>query len=86
MSTSDLIGFIGVSLLLIAFLLHLLGRLRADGVLYALLNTVGAGLACLAAAMLPYWPFIILEGTWTLVSLGALVKALRAPAAPPTER
>lgn len=79
MTIADLIGSIGVGLLLLAFLLQLTGRLRADSLAYALLNAVGAGLACWASALLPYWPFVVLEGTWTLVSLGALVKVLRAP-------
>ncbi len=82
-STSDIVGSVGVSLLLLAFLMQLLGRLKAGSITYALLNTVGAGLACLASAMLPYWPFVVLEGTWTLVSAGALWAAWRTPA--PTE-
>ena len=80
MTTIDFIGSAGVSLVLLAFLLQLTGRLRADSRAYALLNTVGAGLACAASALLPYWPFVVLEGTWALVSLGALVKALRSSA------
>ncbi|MBC7446815.1 MAG: hypothetical protein H7330_02025 [Hymenobacteraceae bacterium] len=85
MTITDLIGSLGVGLLLLAFLLQLAGRLAAGSVAYALLNTVGAGLACLASALLPYWPFVVLEGSWTLVSLGALVKALRAARPGPTE-
>ncbi len=79
MTIADLIGSLGVGLLLLAFLLQLTGRLSTGSVAYALLNTVGAGLACAASALLPYWPFVVLEGSWTLVSLGALVNALRAP-------
>ena len=77
MTSTDLIGAGGVSLVLLAYLLHLTGRLRADSPVYAALNTVGAGLACAASLLLPYWPFVVLEGTWALVSLGALVQALR---------
>ena len=80
-TAADVVGSIGVGLLLLAFLLQLMGRLAAGSVTYALLNTVGAGLACCASALLPYWPFVVLEGTWTLVSLGALLKALRVPKA-----
>jgi hypothetical protein len=80
LSPSDVVGSVGVSLLLLAFLLQLRGRLQAGSVKYALLNAIGAGLACLASAMLPYWPFVILEGTWTLVSAWALVAALRGAA------
>ena len=83
MTLTDLIGSLGVSLLLLAFGLQLAGRLRSGGVAYAALNTVGAGLACWASARLPYWPFVVLEGTWTLVSVVALGKALTTAARPP---
>jgi len=46
MNFSDWIGFIGVSILLIAFLLSLLKRIPQDSHAYILLNLVGAGLAC----------------------------------------
>ncbi len=62
--------------MLIAFLLNLAGKLSKDGLVYALLNVIGAGLACLASVLIHYLPFVILEGTWTLVSLFALVKFL----------
>ena len=39
-----------------------------------LLNLIGAAFACTASVLLDYWPFIILEGIWALVSLYALLK------------
>lgn len=72
-NVNDAIGFIGVSLLLIAFLLNLAGKLHKDSLLYILLNLIGAGMACLASLLINYLPFVILEGTWTLVSIVALV-------------
>jgi hypothetical protein len=77
MSLSDWIGFTGVSLLLAAFLLNLLNKISIGSVVYMSLNVLGAGLACLASVLLVYWPFIILEGVWTLVSLAALVAHFR---------
>lgn len=74
MQVSDWIGFTGVTLLLVAFFLNLRGTLHRDGYPYLLLNLFGAGLACLASVMLHYWPFIILEGCWTLVSLWELYR------------
>lgn len=59
--------------MLIAFLLNLAGKLQKDGLAYILMNIVGAGLACLASYLIHYIPFVILEGTWTVVSIGALV-------------
>ena len=69
---SDIIGSLGVSLLLIAFVLNLLNKISRDNIFYILMNTVGAGLACFASYIIHYIPFIILEAVWTLVSLMAL--------------
>ncbi|THU41831.1 hypothetical protein FAM09_06935 [Niastella caeni] len=74
---NDWIGFIGVFILLLAYLMNLAGKLSKDGLLYIGLNIVGAGLACLASWLIHYLPFVLLEGTWTLVSLGALIRHFR---------
>jgi len=74
--TNDLIGFIGVAILLLAFLLNLLGKVSKDGLTYILMNALGGGLSCLASYLINYLPFVILEGTWMLVSILALVKML----------
>ncbi|MEO5592718.1 MAG: hypothetical protein ABIR15_03915 [Chitinophagaceae bacterium] len=76
LQTNDIIGFTGVAILLAAFLLNLLGKMQKDGLPYILLNIAGAGLACLASYLINYLPFVILEGTWMLVSFIALIKLL----------
>ncbi len=68
MTQTDWIGFIGVTILLIAFFLNLRNLLDKESITYLLLNFIGAGLACFASILLNYLPFIILEGSWTLVS------------------
>lgn len=75
MTKTDLIGFIGVGILLLSYLLHLIGKLDSKSILYLSLNCVGAGIACLASIMMNYIPFIILEGAWTFVSVIGLVKS-----------
>jgi len=74
---NDIIGFTGVFILLVAFLLNLLKRISQNSLVYIILNIIGAGMACLASVLINYIPFIILEGTWTLVSVGALINYLR---------
>jgi hypothetical protein len=76
MNLSDWIGFIGVSILLIAFLLNLLEKIPLNRHAYILLNLVGAGLACIASILIEYVPFIILEGAWTLVSLISWIRLI----------
>jgi hypothetical protein len=41
------------------------------------LNFTGASMACLASVLINYMPFVILEGTWTVVSLFALINYSR---------
>lgn len=74
MNYTDWIGTVGVSVLLAAYFLNLLNKLDSDKPIYILLNILGAGMACYASTLLHYTPFIILEGTWTLVSIFGLIK------------
>lgn len=74
MSPTDLLGFAGVSLILLAFFLNLKKVLDTDHFAYILLNTVGAALACLASILMQYLPFVLLEGVWLIVSGRALWK------------
>jgi len=76
MKLADWIGFIGVSILLIAFVLNLLKKISQTSHTYILLNFIGAGLACIASVLIEYVPFIILEGAWTLVSLISWIKLI----------
>jgi hypothetical protein len=73
MTVTDWIGFIGVALLLVAFLLNLTGILKKENSIYLLMNVLGAGVACFASVLLRYIPFIILEGCWMLVSVVSLI-------------
>jgi hypothetical protein len=68
MNTGDLIGSIGVVLMLVAFLLNIVDKLDNDHPFYIVLNLIGATLACIASCIIMYTPFIILEGTWALIS------------------
>jgi hypothetical protein len=75
-SMATVIGFIGVGLLLLAFVLNLAKILKAEGIPYLALNLIGAGLACASSWMIDFMPFVILEGTWAAATLVALVRTL----------
>jgi hypothetical protein len=77
MTVNDWIGTAGVSLILIAYFCSTFKIISAQGAFFFLLNTLGAGLACYASYLILYWPFVILEGVWTLVSLAGLIKSTR---------
>lgn len=74
MKFTDWLGFTGVFILLIAFFLNLINVLHKNSMTYILLNIIGAGIACAASVLIHFLPFIVLEGTWTLVSLIILIK------------
>jgi hypothetical protein len=73
MTPADWTGFIGVTLLLVAYFLNLQNMIKKDSLIYFLLNIIGAGIACFASVLLKYLPFIILEGCWTIVSAIGLI-------------
>jgi len=73
MSYSSIVGAIGVTLLLAAFFLNLFRYITQESRLYLFLNILGAGLSCYASVLIRYWPFVILEGCWSLVALAALL-------------
>ncbi len=76
MTIPDIIGAFGVTLLLVAYLFNVLKWLESNNVGYLLLNVLGAGLACYSSWLISFYPFVILEGVWTLVSLVSLVKTM----------
>ena len=77
---ANVLGFVGVALLLVAFLLNTFRLMRADGRPYTLLNLAGASLAGYSSYLISFMPFVILEGTWAAVAAIALVRASRKPA------
>lgn len=74
MTYTDIISTIGVSLILLAFFLNTFKYVSDNGKLYFLLNIVGGAFACYGSVLLNSLPFIILEGTWSVVALVGLAK------------
>ncbi|PHR98743.1 MAG: hypothetical protein COA80_04815 [Leeuwenhoekiella sp.] len=77
MNLTDWIGALGTFQILLAYILQVTNVLKKNSLIFILLNTIGAGMACAASVLLNYVPFIVLEAVWTLVSLGALVVYFR---------
>ncbi|MFK5959668.1 MAG: hypothetical protein QM495_12475 [Lutibacter sp.] len=75
--TTDWLGFIGVFLILLAYILAETGKITNKNLIFIVLNLIGASIACLASILLNYMPFIILEGVWAFVSLNSFIKYLK---------
>lgn len=69
MALSEWLGSAGVSLLLIAYLLQIRNILSKESLLYIMLNLTGAVLACLSSFLIRFYPFVVLEAVWAIVSV-----------------
>lgn len=74
MSFPDIINSLGVSLILLAFLLLTIKKVKGDSTVYHLLNLVGAGLACYGSVLIQAIPFVVLEAIWCLVAIYGLLR------------
>src|ERR687896_528090 len=73
---------IGALLILLAFAANQLGRLDTSNLSYQLSNLVGSAILAVVAVIEVQLGFILLEGTWALVSLWGTVKVLRGESPP----
>jgi hypothetical protein len=74
MQFSDIIGTLGVGLILLAYGLSLFSLIAKEGKLFFVLNIIGSALACFASVLINYVPFIVLEGVWCIVSIAGFYK------------
>ena len=79
MNTIDIIGAIGVGITLLAYFLNTFSWIKKEGVLFFVMNIVGASIACYASYLINYIPFVILEGTWAIISGIALLNTIKKP-------
>ncbi len=77
MNYNDIIGTIGVGLILIAYYMNTVNMIKKNGQLFYVMNILGAGIACYASFLINYWPFVVLEGMWTLVSIYGLMRVMK---------
>jgi hypothetical protein len=79
---SQFIQILGAVLVLIAYIAGQLRLLDGRSYPYLALNLLGSGLLAVLAAAGSQWGFLLLEGTWALVSLLSLGARLFARAVP----
>ena len=70
----NILGTIGVTLLLLAYFLHGRNIISHKGIIYITLNFSGAVIACISSLLLQFYPFVVLEGIWAIVSLLPFIK------------
>ena len=65
----DLVGLTGMLALVTAYLLNLVGRLRAENLSYKLMNLYGAGILAWYGVVKETYIFVALEVVWALAAL-----------------
>jgi hypothetical protein len=74
MSTSEIVGSLGVALLLLAFCMNSFGLMRSDSRTYQALNALGAAISCYASYLIGFAPFVVLEACWCAAALVAILR------------
>jgi uncharacterized membrane protein len=74
MSGSEIIGSIGVALLLIAFFMNSFGMLNSNSRTYQLMNALGAAVSCYASYLIGFAPFVVLEAIWCAAAVAAMLR------------
>jgi hypothetical protein len=72
----DLVGNIGVLLMVVAYLLLQLEKMSSSAVSYLLLNTVGATLVIISLKFRFNLSAVLMEAFWLVISLYGLAKPL----------
>ncbi|GAB2660917.1 CBU_0592 family membrane protein [Kribbella swartbergensis] len=77
MHVIDIVEIAGALTILIAFAAAQAGRLRQRTASYQILNLVGSAALAVIAAIESSWGFLLLEGTWAVISLVGLLSLTR---------
>lgn len=73
----DLVGNVGVVMLMIAYLMLQLNKLRSDDLAYSLMNAVGASLVVLSLLVKFNLSALLMEVFWVLISLIGIYRYFR---------
>jgi len=76
----DLVGNVGVLILMVTYLLLQLNRLRSDELMYSLLNAVGASLIVLSLLVNFNLSALLMEVFWVLISFVGIYRYFRLKA------
>ncbi len=70
---SEILAYVGMASILLAFLLETRDALSSKGFIYLLLMAMGSGLLAIRAFLISEWAFFILEIVWCGAAVIALI-------------
>lgn len=76
----DLIGNVGVVVLMITYLMLQLNKIRSDGLAYSVLNALGAGLIIVSLLVNFNLSALLMEVFWVLISFVGIYRYFRLKA------
>jgi hypothetical protein len=82
----QVISVLGALAILGAFAANLFGWIQPSNLWYSVANFLGSAVLTVVAVVDKQLGFLLLEGTWALVSLWGIFSALRGRLAPPGAR
>ncbi len=70
----DIVGTVGVTLIIVTYVLLQIERIRSDHLLYSLLNAAGAAMILISLYYSFNFPAFVVESFWLLISLFGIGK------------
>ncbi|HUR97433.1 MAG TPA: hypothetical protein VMZ26_05125 [Pyrinomonadaceae bacterium] len=74
MNWYDIVGTLGVAIIILTYVLLAIERVRSDQLIYSLLNGIGAGLILVSLYFEFNFPSFVVEFFWLLISLFGIGK------------
>lgn len=72
----DIVGTIGVAVIILIYVFLQIGKIRSEQLAYSLLNGIGAAMILVSLWFAPNLPSIVVESFWLLISLFGIGKYL----------
>ena len=76
MNAYDILGTVGVAIIILTYVLLQLERVRSDQLAYSVLNAAGASLILISLYYAFNFPSFVVEFFWLLISLFGIAKYL----------
>ena len=76
MAAYDILGTLGVGVIILAYILLQIGRLRSEQLAYSMMNAVGAALILISLYYSFNFPSFVVEFFWLIISLFGIGKYL----------